>query len=154
MKNNWYYIAVFFATLCIGLFIWHEISFNRLRTGLEDCLNSTPQIEEVYVHDTVTVEKPEIHWKTRTEYDTVTTSDTVWYDSVVVINNYIDHPVDSFQTSSTISDSNIDATISIQGRGVVDRTFIDSISLDYIFKQEVIHKRKCNWWRKFWCGCD
>lgn len=153
MKDLWKYVSLTLGLSLIGIVIMSLITTTKLKDRIIECQSQIPDTTYVEVHDTVTFEKPVVKWKTRTEYDTVTNSDTVWYDSIVVINNYIEHPIDSFSVTSSYTDSNINATINIEGRGVVDKTFIDSVSMDYKYVQQQLVPKKCCWLRRLFNKC-
>ena len=155
MNSIWKYLSLSLGLALIGVVIASFIFTNKWKDKLIECQNQIPDTTFVEVHDTVTFVKPEIHWKTRTEKDTVVSSDTLYLDSLVYIYQTIESPLDSFSTTSRYIDSNIDAQIYIEGRGVVDKTYIDSVALDYKYiKEELTPKKKCCWLRRLFGCCD
>ena len=155
MKSIWKYICIGLIVALIGMFTISMNTQNKLKDRIIELQENIPDTTFVEIIDTVYFDKPVVKWKTRTEYDTVTTSDTLWCDSIVVVNNYIERPIDTFSVEISKEDSVLDATINIEGRGVFDKTFIDGVRMDYKIHTEVlIPKKKCNWWKRFWCGCE
>ena len=153
--NFYKYIAIILAALLIGITSVCLYTESKLKDKIIELQEQVPDTTYVEVIDTIYFNKPVVKWKTKTEYDTVTMSDTLWCDSIVVVNNYIERPLDTFSVEISKEDSVLDATINIEGRGVFERTFIDSVALNYKVHTEVlIPKKKCSWWRRFWCGCD
>ena len=156
MNNLFKYISIGLATALIGVIIASFIFTNKWKNKLIECqANQQPQIEYVEVHDTVTFNKPEIHWKTRYKNDTIVNLDTLYLDSLVYIYQMVESPLDSFSCNERYIDSNIDATVHIEGRGVQEKTFIDSVSLDYRYiKEEIVPQKKCCWLKRIFCGCN
>lgn len=168
MKDLWKYISLTLGLALIGVVLFSLVTTSKLKDKVIACQESTPSIEYVEVHDTISVEKSVIQWKTRTKHDTVETIDyskcnhslehildtSNNIDTIIIVKEILS-PLDSFYVNERMADSNIDATIHIEGRGVLERTFIDSVSLDYRFvQQQIIPKKRCCWLRRIFCGCD
>lgn len=141
--------------LLAGTILTSVLVQNKLKDKIIELQNQDPVIEYVEVRDTITVEKPVVQWKTKYSKDTIVTLDTLSLNDTIIILKEVESVPDTFSSISRCIDSNLDATITIQGRGVYEKTFIDSVSLDYRYiKEELKPKKKCSWWRRFWCGCD
>lgn len=158
-------IIIFLLGIIGGLLFLH---FNLIKRYVEK--SSQIEYKTVYVEnrDTVYFEKPIIHWKTKTKTDTIflnnLSSNALKSDSLIIYqtpeNNELDETIcneDSFYFSTFHKDSILVANIYVEGRGVPTKTFIDSVSMDYKFtypKTEIIIKKKCNFWRRIFCGCE
>lgn len=155
MKSIWKYISIGLIVLLVGVFSISMYTQNELKDRIIELQNQRPDTTYVQVHDTIQFDSVIVKWKTRTVKDTLVASDTVWNDSIIIVNNFIEQPVDTFSSDISYNDSVINSNIHVVGRGVYEKTFIDSLRMDYNINTEVlIPKKKCNWWRKFWCGCD
>lgn len=155
MKSIWQYISLTLGISLIGICIASFIFTNKWKDKLIECQEQLAQVEYVYVHDTVTFEKPVVHWKTKHDTTEIVTLDTLYSNDTVTIIKEISCPLDSFSVTSGYNDSVLDATVYIEGRGVNEKTFLDSIFMDYKVNTEVlVPKKKCSWWRRFWCGCN
>lgn len=154
MKSIWKYVSIGLIVLLIGIFSISMYTQNKLKDRIIELQENIPDTTYVEVHDTIQFDSVIVKWKTRTIKDTLIASDTIWNDSIVIVNNFIEQPIDTFSSDISYNDSVINSNIHIVGRGVYEKTYIDSLTLDYNINTEVlIPKKKCNWWRKFWCGC-
>lgn len=155
MKSIWKYVSIGLIVLLIGIFSISMYTQNQLKDRIIELQENIPDTTFVEVHDTIQFDSVVVKWKTRTIKDTLVASDTIWNDSIVIVNNFIEQPIDTFSSDISYNDSVINSNIHIVGRGVYDKTFIDSLRMEYNINTEVlIPKKKCNWWRKFWCGCE
>lgn len=155
MKSIWKYVSIGLIVLLFGIFSISMYTQNKLKDRIIELEEQRPDTTYVEVHDTIQFDSVIVKWKTRTVTDTLVASDTIWNDSIVIVNNYIEQPIDTFSSDISYNDSVINSNIHIVGRGVYEKTYIDSLTLDYNINTEVlIPKKKCNWWKKFWCGCD
>lgn len=156
MNTIWKYVSLSLGIALVGVIIASFIFTNKWKDKLIECQEqSQPQIEYVEVHDTVTFEKPVIHWKTRYKNDTLINLDTLYLNDTVIIQQIVESVPDSFSTTSRYIDSNLDAQINIIGRGIYEKTFIDSVTLDYRYiKEEITPAKKCCWLKRIFCGCN
>lgn len=155
MKSIWKYVSIGLFVLLIGIFSISMYTQNQLKDRIIELQENIPDTTFVEVHDTIQFDSVIVKWKTRTIKDTLIASDTIWNDSIVIVNNFIEQSIDTFSSDISYNDSVINSNIHIVGRGVYEKTFIDSLRMEYNINTEVlIPKKKCNWWRKFWCGCD
>lgn len=155
MKSFYKYIAIILAALLIGITSISLYTQNILKDKIIELQENVPDTAYVDVHDTIVFDSIVLKWKTKHDTTETYIVDTlVNHDTITIVKEKIMQP-DTFQTSSRWTDSIIDATIFIQGTGIPQNTTLDSISLDYLINTEVlIPKKKCSWWRKFWCGCE
>lgn len=149
MKNLWPYITVFFATLCIGLFIWHEISFNKCREKIEELQNSQPQTEYVYTTDTITIDKVQTKYKTKKEFvhDTVLLVDVDSVTIEVPVHDTFYLPVEHNVYTSTLDTAGFHLKSDIHYSGIEPK--LDSINYDIIIEQ----KKPCCWLRRLFNRC-
>lgn len=155
MKSIWKYVSIGLIVLLVGIFTISMHTQNQLKDRIIELQDQRPDTTFVEVHDTIQFDSVIVKWKTRTVTDTLVASDTIWNDSIIIVNNFIEQPIDTFSSDISYNDSVINSSIHIVGRGVYEKTFIDSLRMEYNINTEVlIPKKKCNWWRKFWCGCE
>lgn len=155
MKSIWKYVSIGLIVLLVGVFSVSMYTQNELKDRIIELQSQRPDTTYVQVHDTIQFDSVIVKWKTRTVKDTLVASDTVWNDSIIIVNNFIEQPVDTFSSDISYNDSVINSNIHIVGRGVYEKTFIDSLRMDYNINTEVlIPKKKCCWLRKIFCGCD
>ena len=155
MKSIWKYICIGLIVALMGMFTISMITQNKLKDRIIELQENIPDTTFVEVHDTVTFDSIILKWKTRTEHDTLINLDTLKINDTIIILKEIESVPDSFSTTSRYLDSSIDATIHIEGRGVYEKTFIDSVALDYKYiKEELVPKKHCCWLKKIFCGCD
>lgn len=155
MKDLWKYVSLFLALLFVGTLFVNFHSKTQLQNKIIELQEQAPIVVEKYVHDTIQFDSVQIKWRTKTKVDTVSSVDTLVHNDTIFINTTSvvqEEPV-PFSFTTSHQDSTITANIYVEGKGVHEKTSIDSISLDYTIKQTV-KKRKCNWWRRIFCGCD
>lgn len=155
MKEIWKYISIGLIVVLIGIFSISMYTQNQLKDKIIELQEQRPDTTYVEIHDTVQFDSVIVKWKTKTKNDSIYVLDTFLVNDTVTIVKEKICSLDTFSVNEEYKDSIIDATIKIEGRGVYEKTFIDSLFLDYNINTEVlIPKKKCNWWRKFWCGCE
>lgn len=155
MKEIWKYISIGLIVLLVGIFSVSMYTQNQLKDKIIELQEQRPDTTYVEIHDTIQFDSVIVKWKTKTKNDSIYVLDTFLVNDTVTIVKEKICSLDTFSVNEEYKDSIIDATIKIEGRGVYEKTFIDSLFLDYNINTEVlIPKKKCNWWRKFWCGCE
>lgn len=155
MKSIWKYVSIGLIVLLVGVFSVSMYTQNELKDRIIELQNQRPDTTYVQVHDTVQFDSVIVKWRTKTKNDSIYVLDTFLVNDTITIVKEKIFSLDTFSVNEEYKDSIIDATIKIEGRGVYEKTYIDSLFLDYNINTEVlIPKKKCNWWRKFWCGCD
>lgn len=155
MKSIWKYICIGLIVALMGMFTVSMITQNKLKDRIIALQDNIPDTTFVEVHDTVTFDSIILKWKTKTEHDTLVNLDTLKINDTIIILKEIESVPDSFSTTSRYLDSSIDATIHIEGRGVYEKTFIDSVALDYKYiKEELTPKKRCCWLKRIFCGCQ
>lgn len=148
--NNFQKLSMLFLSILVLVLGGISLHYSRKYTNLLE--NPKIELKETIVHDTISIEKPVIQWKTKHNNDTILTIDTLYSNDTIIIQQMIENIPDTFSTISRVTDSNLDATITIQGRGIYEKTFIDSVGLEYIFiKQEV--KKNCCWLKRLFGLC-
>ena len=153
MKDIWKYIALFLTLVILGGSLVTMHNHSKLQDKIIELQEQAPIVVEKYVHDTIQFDSVQIKWRTKHDTAKYVIVDTFYHDTTItIVKEKIMH-LDSFSVNERYQDSTIDATVNIQGRGIYENTYIDSISLDYTIKQ-IEKKRKCSWWRKIFCGCD
>ena len=155
MKSIWKYVSIGLFVLLIGIFSISMYTQNKLKDRIIELQENIPDTTYVEVHDTIQFDSIQIKWRTRHENDTTYILDTlVVNDTTIIIKEKIMQP-DTFFVEENYKDNVIDATVKIQGRGIVEKTYIDSLSLNYNINTEVlIPKKKCCWFKRIFCGCD
>lgn len=154
MKDIYKYIAIGLALLLAGMLVASMHTQSKLKDRIIELQEQTPVVVEKTVHDTVTFEKPVIKWKTRHDSVEFVTRDTFYHNDTITIVQSEKVCLDSFSVVERYLDSNIDATIHVQGRGIYENTFVDSISLEYQYiKEELIPQKKCCWLRRIFGAC-
>lgn len=155
MKSIWKYVSIGLIVLLVGVFSISMYTQNQLKDRIIELQEQRPDTTYVEVHDTIQFDSIQIKWRTRHENDTTYILDTlIVNDTTIIIKEKIMQP-DTFYVEENYQDSVIDATVKIQGRGIVDKTYIDSLSLNYNINTEVlIPKKKCCWLKRIFCGCD
>lgn len=155
MKSIWKYVSIGLIVLLIGVFTISMHTQNKLKDKIIELQEQTPTVVEKEIHDTIQFDSVIVKWKTKHDTTEFVTRDTLYNNDTVFIVQTEKCSLDTFSVNEEYKDSIIDATIKIEGRGVYEKTYIDSLTLDYNINTEVlIPKKKCNWWRKFWCGCE
>lgn len=151
MKSLYHNIAHIVTAVIIGLLLSTLLQQCSTIKELQSEIDSTPMVTEKIIRDTVYIDKPMIKWKTKHDTTNNVIYDTIYQNDTVVITKEKIITLDTFSVNETYQDTALSATISIQGRGVYENTFIDSITLDYSYKKTEITKY-CPWWRRLF-GC-
>lgn len=155
MKEIWKYISIGLIVLLVGVFSVSMYTQNQLKDRIIELQEQRPDTTYVEIHDTVQFDSVIVKWKTKTKNDSIYVLDTFLVNDTVTIVKEKICSLDTFSVNEEYKDSIIDATIKIEGRGVYEKTFIDSLFLDYNINTEVlIPKKKCCWLRRLFCGCD
>ena len=145
MKSVWKYVSIGLIVLLIGLFTTSMITQNKLKDRIIELQENIPDTVYTTLTDTITIDSVVVKWKTNVRTDTLVSSDTIWTDSIIVVNNFIEPTVDTFSSDISYNDSVINSNIHIVGRGVFEKTFIDSLKMDYKIDTEVlVPKKKCS----------
>lgn len=153
MKDLWKYVSLFLVVLLAGILFVHYQTQSKLQDKIIELQEQAPIVVEKYVHDTIQFDSVQIKWRTKHDTTNFVIRDTFSVADTIFIVQTEKCPLDTFSVNERYQDDTIDATINLEGRGVYEKTFIDSISLDYTIKQ-IEKKRKCNWWRRIFCGCE
>ena len=155
MKEIWKYISIGLIVLSVGVFSVSMYTQNQLKDKIIELQEQRPDTTYVEVHDTIQFDSVIVKWKTKTKNDSIYVLDTFLVNDTVTIVKEKICSLDTFSVNEEYKDSIIDATIKIEGRGVYEKTFIDSLFLDYNINTEVlIPKKKCCWLKRIFCGCD
>ena len=155
MKEIWRYISIGLIVLLVGVFSISMYTQNQLKDRIIELQDQRPDTTYVEIHDTVQFDSVIVKWKTKTKNDSIYVLDTFLVNDTVTIVKEKICSLDTFSVNEEYKDSIIDATIKIEGRGVYEKTYIDSLTLDYNINTEVlIPKKKCCWLRRLFCGCD
>lgn len=155
MKDVWKYIALFLTLIILGgsLVTMHKQS--KLQDKIIELQEMTPDTIQVNHHDTIYFDSVQVKWKTKHDTAKFIIRDTFSVADTVIIVQTEKCPLDSFSVNERYQDSIIDAIVNIQGRGVYEKTFIDSLSLDYNINTEaLIPKKKCCWIKRLFGCCD
>ena len=155
MKEIWKYISIGLIVLLVGVFSISMYTQNQLKDRIIALQEQRPDTTYVEIHDTVQFDSVIVKWKTKTKNDSIYVLDTFLVNDTVTIVKEKICSLDTFSVNEEYKDSIIDATIKIEGRGVYEKTYIDSLTLNYNINTEVlIPKKKCCWLRRLFCGCD
>ena len=155
MKSIWKYISIGLIVLLVGVFSVSMYTQNELKDRIIELQDQRPDTTYVEVHDTIQFDSVIVKWKTKTKNDSIYVLDTfIVNDTVTIVKEKI-CSLDTFSVNEEYKDSIIEATIKIEGRGIYEKTFIDSLILDYNINTEVlIPKKKCCWLKRIFCGCN
>lgn len=153
MKSLYHNITHIVTAVIIGLLLSTLLQQCSTIKALQAEIDSTPMYTEKIIRDTVYIDKPIIQWKTRRDTTNNVIYDTVYHNDTITITKEKIITLDTFSVNERYQDTALSATISIQGRGVYENTFIDSITLDYSYKKTEITKY-CPWWRRLFGCCD
>ena len=155
MKEIWKYISIGLIVLLVGVFSISMYTQNQLKDRIIALQEQRPDTTYVEIHDTVQFDSVIVKWKTKTKNDSIYVLDTFLVNDTVTIVKEKICSLDTFSVNEEYKDSIIEATIKIEGRGVYEKTYIDSLTLNYNINTEVlIPKKKCCWLRRLFCGCD
>lgn len=155
MKSIWKYISICLIVLLVGIFSISMYTQNQLKDRIIELQNQRPDTTYVQVHDTVQFDSVIVKWKTKTKNDSIYVLDTFLVNDTITIVKEKICSLDTFSVNEEYKDSIIEATIKIEGRGIYEKTFIDSLILDYNINTEVlIPKKKCCWLKRIFCGCN
>ena len=155
MKEIWKYISIGLIVLLVGVFSISMYTQNQLKDRIIALQDQRPDTTYVEVHDTIQFDSVVVKWKTKTKNDSIYVLDTFLVNDTVTIVKEKICSLDTFSVNEEYKDSIIEATIKIEGRGVYEKTFIDSLILDYNINTEMlIPKKKCCWLRRLFCGCN
>ena len=155
MKSIWKYISIGLIVLLVGVFSISMYTQNQLKDRIIELQEQRPDTTYVQVHDTIQFDSVIVKWKTKHDTAKFVVRDTFSVADTVFIVQTEKCSLDTFSVNEEYKDSIIDATIKIEGRGVYEKTFIDSLFLDYNINTEVlIPKKKCCWLKRIFCGCD
>lgn len=137
-----------FIILLLGI-IFSLMTANKWKSKYITCQeNSNPNIEYVVVHDTVSIDKPIIKWRTAHDTTEFVIRDTFYHNDTITIIQTEKMCLDSFSVDEKVIDNNIDATIHVQGRGIYNNTYIDTIGLEYKFIKQEIQTKENRCWLK------
>lgn len=153
MKEIWKYACIGLIVLLIGIFSMSMYTQNKLKDRIIELQEQAPTVVEKEIHDTIQFDSVHVKWKTKHDTTEFVIRDTFEVADTIFIVQTEKCPLDTFSVNERYQDDTIDATINLEGRGVYEKTFIDSISLDYTIKQ-IEKKKKCCWLRRIFCGCE
>ena len=149
MKSLYHNLIHIATAVIIGVILSTLIQQCSTIKELENQVDSSPIMTEKIIKDTIYIDHPVVQWKTKSVHDT-TTTEIIVNDTVYIV-SLVEPSVDSFETKVPYDDSSLNGTLTIQGRGVHEKTFIDSVQLEYTYKKTEITKY-CPWWRRLF-GC-
>lgn len=133
-------IVLLIILLCI-----FGIKTSVLKNKLNKCHN-TPQTEIITttIHDTINFTDTVIYWKTFHKKDTIINLDTFFSQDTIIIYQLKESLPDTFYYRSRYKDSIIDVEIFLLGEGILDKTKIDSVVLNYeVHPQYIIKYKNC-----------
>lgn len=155
MKDIWKYIALFLTLVILGGSLVTMHNQSKLQDKIIELQESIPDTIQVNHHDTIYFDSIQVKWRTKHDTTNNVIYDTFYHNDTITIVKEKIIPLDTFSVNEKYQDSIIDATVNIQGRGVYEKTFIDSLSLDYNINTEaLVPKKKCCWLRRIFCGCQ
>lgn len=153
MKDLWKYMTIFLGLLLIGSSLVTLHTQSKLQNKIIELQEQAPIVVEKYVHDTITFDSVQIKWRTKHDTAKFVTRDTLYSSDTVFIVQTEKCALDTFSVNERYQDSTIDATVNLKGRGVYEKTFVDSMSLDYTIKQTEV-KKNCCWIKRLFGCCD
>ena len=151
MKSIWKYICIGLIVALLGMFTISMITQNKLKDRIIECQNQHPDIEYVYLTDTIEVNKVQTKYKTVKEYVHDT---TLLYevDSAILeipVHDTFYLPVEHNVYTSTLDTAGFHMKADIHYSGIEPK--LDSINYDVVIE----HKKKpCCWLRKIFCCCE
>lgn len=152
VKSIWKYLTLGLFVLLLGVFTVSMFTQNKLKDRIIECeANSKPDIEYVYLTDTVEVNKVQTKYKTVKEYVHDT---TLLYevDSTIIevpVHDTFYLPVEHNVYTSTLDTAGFHMKADIHYSGIEPK--LDSINYDVVIE----HKKKpCCWLKKIFCGCE
>ena len=134
-------IVLLIILLCI-----FGIRTRVLKNKLNKCHNTPPEtsiitqtlIDTIVFHDTTII------WKTYHKKDTIINLDTLFSQDTIIIYQLKESLPDTFYYRSRYKDSIIDVEIFLLGEGILDKTKIDSVVLNYeVHPQYIIKYKNC-----------
>lgn len=155
MKDIWKYIALFLTLVILGGSLVTMHNQTKLQDKIIELQEMTPDTIQVNHHDTIYFDSIQVKWKTKHDTTNNVIYDTFYHNDTITIVKEKICSLDTFSVNERYQDSIIDATVNIQGRGVYEKTFIDSLSLDYnINTDALVPKKKCCWLKRLFGCCD
>lgn len=155
MKDFWKYVALFLTLVILGGSLVTMHNHSKLQDKIIELQEMTPDTVHVNHHDTIYFDSIQVKWRTQHDTAKYVIYDTFYHNDTITIVKEKIMCLDTFSVNERYQDSIIDATVNIQGRGIYENTFIDSLSFDYnINTDALVPKKKCCWIKRLFGCCD
>jgi hypothetical protein len=155
MKDFWKYVALFLTLVILGGSLVTMHNHSKLQDKIIELQEMTPDTVQVNHHDTIYFDSIQVKWRTQHDTAKYVIYDTFYHNDTIIIVKEKIMCLDTFSVNERYQDSIIDATVNIQGRGIYENTFIDSLSFDYnINTDALVPKKKCCWIKRLFGCCD
>jgi hypothetical protein len=138
MKDFWKYVALFLTLVILGGSLVTMHNHSKLQDKIIELQESIPDTIQVNHHDTIYFDSIQVKWRTQHDTAKYVIYDTFYHNDTITIVKEKIMCLDTFSVNERYQDSIIDATINIQGRGIYENTFIDSLSLQYNINTEAL----------------
>ena len=155
MKDFWKYVALFLTLVILGGSLVTMHNHSKLQDKIIELQEMTPDTIQVNHIDTIYFDSVQVKWRTKHDTAKYVVRDTFYHNDTITIVKEKIMCLDTFSVNERYQDSIIDATVNIQGRGIYENTFIDSLNLQYNINTEaLIPKKRCCWIKRLFGCCD
>lgn len=155
MKDIWKFVAITILILSLIGTLFSLKTESELKDKIIELQEKIPDTIQINHTDTIYFDSVVVKWKTSQDTTEFIIRDTFLVNDTVTIVQTEICPLDSFSVNETYQDSIIEANVYIEGRGVYEKTFLDTMNLRYKINTEaLVPKKKCCWLRRIFCRCE